>query len=277
VFLQRLKQPSLLILLALCACTSTQERAVNDISAAWRDHTSLPQVASIDETLTIEAAYRIQTRVVRERLNGERPAGFKAGLTSAATQARFKTNGPVAGVLYVQGARRSGDTLRLSELRGLTLETEVAFRIGADITKKLPDIAALQRHIDGIAPAIELPDLDYRQPQQLRAADIVATNVAAAAYIVGEFVEPARRDPNAAAPKLVCAGREVNAGTARDALGDQWQAALWLVNTMIEQGWKIERGQVLLTGALGRALPAQSGHCVANYGEWGELEFNVTN
>jgi 2-keto-4-pentenoate hydratase len=267
----------LLICIALGACASTQQRAVRDISTAWRDHTSLPQVASIDETLTIATAYRIQTRVVRERLQGARPAGFKAGLTSAPTQARFKASGPVAGVLFAEGARRSGDTMKLSERRGLTLETEVALRIGTDITQKLSDIAALQRHIDGIAPAIELPDLDYQQPQQLSAVDIVASNVAAAEYIVGEFAAPEHRDPNAAAPRLVCDGREVNAGKARDALGDQWQAALWLVNTMIEQGWKIERGQVLLTGALGRALPAQPGHCVASYGEWGELEFNVTS
>jgi 2-keto-4-pentenoate hydratase len=154
-------------------------------------------------------------------------------------------------------------------------------RIGTAITRPLADVAALRNHIDGIAPAIELPDLDYVDAQSLDAIDIVATNVAAASYIVGEFIPPQQRDPNAAAVRLVCNDQEMLTGEARDALGDQWQAALWLVNQMLAQGWKMQPGQVLLTGALGRAVPALPGHCVASYqagaDEWGPLEINIAH
>lgn len=267
-----------LICIVLSSCSSPQRRVVDEIVTSWREHRSLP---NIDETLTINSAYQVQTRSVRAKLDGDTPAGFKAGLTSAPSQARFKTNEAVAGVLFKEGARKSADTLRLSELRGLYIEVEIAMRIGTTIDRPLDDVAALRTHIDGIAPAIELPNLDYTQPlQALDAIDVIATNVSAANYIVGEFVSPQQRDPNTVAIRLDCNDKEMFTGQARDSLGDQWQAALWLVNKMVAEGWKIQPGQILLTGALGRAVPATPGHCVASYhvasGRWATLEINVT-
>lgn len=258
----------------LTACASTHERSSQKLYDAWRTGASLPLAHNIDETLTIESAYRVQRDLVRRRLAGARPAGFKAGLTSPPSQARFHAAGPIAGVLPVPPSQTPA-VLHLSKLRGLNIETEVALRVSMPIRQRLADVNEMKQHVDGIAAAIELPNLDYTTPAQLTALDIVASNVAAAYFLVGEFESPQRRDPNAAAPRLTCAGKEVNAGQARDALGDQWQAALWLVNTMVEQGWSIEPGQILMTGALGRMVPAQPGHCIASYGDWGTLEVNV--
>lgn len=265
-----------LIFLVLAACSSTPQRFVDEIVTSWREQRPLP---NIDETLTINTAYRIQTRSVRTRLQGASPAGFKAGLTSAPAQARFKTDHAVAGVLFKEGERKSADTLRLSELRGLHVEVELAMRIGTTIDKPLADVAALREHINGIAPAIELPNINYANIQAIDVVDLIATNVSAANYIVGEFISPEQRDPNSVAVRLTCNDQDMMSGTARDALGDQWQAALWLVNTLLEQGWKFEPGQILLTGALGRAIPAAAGRCVASYHAadqpWGTLTVNV--
>lgn len=266
-----------LICAALSGCASPARRAVQDVTSAWTEHRSLP---NIDETLTIKSAYEVQTNSVRAKLKGATPAGFKAGLTSPATQERFKVDHAVAGVLFKEGARKSGDTMRLNELHGLYVEVEIALRVGATIDRAVPDVAALKTFIDGIAPALELPNLDYVEPQALDVVDIVATNVAASNFIVGPFVSPQDRDPNAAYVALECNRQRMFSASARDALGDQWQAALWLVNKMVEEGWRLEPGQVLLTGSLGRAVPAKAGHCIAYYqaddSEWPTLEVNVT-
>jgi 2-keto-4-pentenoate hydratase len=258
----------------LCACVSLQQRTADEIFIAWQAQSALPLAHRIDETLTIESAYRVQHAFVQRRLDGAQPAGFKGGLTSPAAQARFGASGPIAGVLIV-GPSQTPATLQLSKLRGLNIETEVGMRVGRAITQKLRDIDDLRQHIDGIGPAVELPNLDYETPAQLTTPDIVASNVAAAYFLVGEFVPASQRDPNAANPRLACDGKEVNVGQAREALGDQWQAALWLVNTMIEQGWRIEPGQILMTGALGRMIPARPGHCRADYGDWGYIEVDI--
>jgi 2-keto-4-pentenoate hydratase len=266
-----------LICIALTGCSSPQQRIVDEIVTSWREQRVLP---NIDESLTNDSAYRVQTRSVRAKLQGANPAGFKAGLTSAPAQARFKTNDAVAGVLFKEGALQSTGTVSLREARGLHIEVEIAMRIGTAIDKPLADVAALRAHVDGIAPAIELPNLDYAQPQSLDAIDIIATNVAAAKYIVGEFVSPQQRDPNAVDVRLTCNDEEMFTGKGSDSLGDQWRAALWLVNKTLEQGWQIEPGQILLTGSLGKMLPGATGHCVASYHtnhtQWASLEINVT-
>jgi 2-keto-4-pentenoate hydratase len=221
--------------------------------------------------LTTADAYRIQTRIVKRVLQGASPIGFKAGLTSAPAQERFDTREPIAGVL-LQSPAQTPEVLRLAELRGLHIETEVAMRVGTSIRAPIDSIATLRTHIDAIGPAVELPNLDYESPEAVTALDIIATNVAAAYFIVGDLAAQTERDANAVTATLTCNGQELSKGAGRDALGDQWAAALWLVNTVIASGWTIEPGHLLLTGAMGRMVPAAAGACIGDFGDWGRIE-----
>lgn len=257
----------------LSGCLTAQH--IDDaILDAWKHNEAVPLATRIDETLTIERAYALQTRIVRNTLRGETPVGFKAGLTSSAAQSRFGASGPIAGVL-ITPASQTPKELRTSTLRGLYLELEVALRVGKRIDKRVANVEELKEHIDGVAPALELPNLDYETPEQLTALDIVASNVAAAYFVTGAFTSPSRRDPNELTATLVCDGESVNVGKARDAMGDQWAAALWLVNTMIDQGWTLQPGQVLLTGALGKMIRPDAGTCVGEFGDWGSLTVHI--
>jgi 2-keto-4-pentenoate hydratase len=49
-------------------------------------------------------------------------------------------------------------------------------------------------------------------------------------------------------------------------MGDQWEALRWLVNTVLAEGYAIEPGQLLMTGALGGAHPASPGRYRAEFG-----------
>ena len=70
-------------------------------------------------------------------------------------------------------------------------------------------------------------------------------------------------------------GATLHEAQASDLLGDQWQALLWLVNRVVELGYVIELGQLLLTGALGPAHPAKQGDYVATFTGMGEIRFRV--
>ncbi len=262
------------VYLALIACAHSShiERSIEN---AWQTNSSIPLAHVVDETLTIERAYEIQTRIVRRALRDAKPAGFKAGLTSAPSRARFGATSPIAGVLLTP-AHLTPSKLDLNVLKGLYIEVEVAMRLRTPIRTRLASIDELKSHIDGIAPAIELPNLDYQDAQKLNALDIVASNVAAAYFIVGSFAPVEERDPNAVSATLECDGKELNVGQGHDAMGDQWAAALWLVNTMLDQGWTLESGQILLTGALGKMIRAQPGRCSADFGDWGRLNVQVS-
>jgi len=257
----------------LVSCTTTGRSAQAAIAAARRDGMATPLVHLIDETLTIESAYQVQRRLARAW--PQAPAGFKGGLTSSAAQQRFGTDTPVAGVLPASGRKPAGSTLSLREFTGLNIETEVAFKLGKPITRRLRDSAELQTHIAGIAPAVELPRLQFAELSQVKAVDLIASNVGAAAYMVGTFEPATQRDPNAVTTRLVCNERELLTGAGRDALGDQWQAALWLVNRVIDAGWTLQRDQILMTGALGRMVAAQPGECTASFGDWGTIGITI--
>jgi 2-keto-4-pentenoate hydratase len=255
-----------------CTATNTMER---NIENAWRTNSSIPLAHLIDETLTIERAYAVQTRLVRRELKNAAPIGFKAGLTSEAARERFNAASAIAGVL-LRPTHSTPEHLSLSVFKGLYIETEVAMRIGNPIRNPLTSVAELRSHIDGIAAAIELPNLDYERPDRLNALDIIASNVAAAHFVTSPFAPPEQRDPNQLTATLDCNGERLSTGQARDAMGDQWQAAFWLVNTMVEQGWELERGQVLLTGALGKMVRAPEGECIAHFDGWGTLSVLIT-
>jgi len=224
--------------------------------------------------LTIERAYRVQRQLVRRELGTQSPTGFKAGLTSEPAKERFRSHDAVAGVLLTVPLP-SGSRIELDEFPGLYLELEVALRIGAAVSRKLTHVDDLKLHIDGVAPAIELPNLDYESADQLNALDIIASNVAAAHFIVGGFASPDARDANRLQATLTCAGQVVNEAQGRDSMGDQWTAALWLVNALVEQGWTLEKGQILLTGSLGRMVKAPRGDCQADFRAWGTLSVRI--
>ncbi|MGH7806673.1 MAG: hypothetical protein ACRENT_01110 [Thermodesulfobacteriota bacterium] len=80
---------------------------------------------------------------------------------------------------------------------------------------------------------------------------------------------------NKATVTLTFDGQVINQGKGADALGDQWKAALWLANAIVKQGWKIEPGQMLITGVLGKMIPGKEGKYVADCGILGKIFFEV--
>lgn len=222
-----------------------------------------------------KTAYNVQKTVVEKRLAAGKCIGFKAGLTSGGSQKRFGTDAPVSGVLFASGERTGGAVIRGANYKTLMLETEIGFVTGKPITRPLADTAELRRHIKFVMPAIELPDLCFEDPGKLNVLDIIAGNVSAVDYIKGSETAVEGRDLNTVSVVLYRDGKEVNRGTGSDALGDQWEAALWLVNTVVKQGWKIEPGSILLTGALGKMVPGAPGNYTADYGDFGRISFVI--
>jgi 2-keto-4-pentenoate hydratase len=67
----------------------------------------------------------------------------------------------------------------------------------------------------------------------------------------------------------------VNQGKAADALGDQWKALLWLVNGVVEHGYTIDPGQILITGAMGKMIPGKPGKYDGDWGVLGKMSWTV--
>jgi len=229
------------------------------------------QYPTMDENM----AYAIQKDYIGKKLANETIAGFKAGLTSEKGQRKFGVDAPIAGALFESGKQTGGAIIHSALFRRPMIETEIAFIIGAPLTRPVPDIATLQKSIRAIAPVIELPDLGFSDMKRLTGSDIIAANACAKQFILGHPQPVDGIDPNTVTVVLSRDRHQINRGKGSEVSGDQWQAALWLVNKMIGQGWTLKPGQILLTGALGKMLPAKLGKYRADYGGLGEIRFEI--
>ncbi|MEW6143455.1 MAG: fumarylacetoacetate hydrolase family protein [Thermodesulfobacteriota bacterium] len=265
---------ALAVFFVFVSASGTKEGAVL-ILEAERGNRPLPVLTQQYPDLSIEDAYDIQAEYVRLKLGGDKIAGYKAGLTSKAAQEKFVVDTPVSGVLFSSGTHESTAVIEGSKFRSLVIETEIGFVAGKRIEEKIIDIARLREYIGAVLPVIELPETGFADMKKIKAQDIVAANVGSAVFITGARRPLADADPDDITVKLVSDGETLNQGKGSDALGGQWEALLWLVNSAIGNGWKIERGDILITGALGKVVPAKPGRYQAQFGELGDISFDI--
>lgn len=267
--------------LVLSACATVVDpvpEGSKRITEAWVRNEAVPLLSEhFGKELTMEAAYRIQYNALHEVPLSRAPEGFKAGLTSAAGQQQFGINEPIAGVLPGGSQLKKAEDgyhVKMRDYRKPIVEIEIGYRFAERIQYPLADVNALKAVVSEMMPVIELPDLSHAGgDKKFTGVDIIASNAGAKYFIAGPGRAPSVIDPNSVAITLYRDGEIVTQGSGRDALNDQWQALLFLVNRTLASGWIIQPGQVLITGALGKAGPLQKGVYVADYGRFGRIEF----
>jgi 2-keto-4-pentenoate hydratase len=272
-----MKLKYLVLWFVLMTSTGLSAGEIDLAEQLWQSHLHqqpIPLVSSTVPDLSVEQAYMVQRDYINKRLADDKPAGFKAGLTSKAGQNQFKVNQALAGILFDSGNLSGAESIQLSQFKRLMLETEIGFEIGSAITTSLDNQAQLKQSIKAVFPVIELPDLGFISKPT--AVDIIAANVGSAAFIKGEPLHNwAELDLNALNVTLTRNGDTVNVGQGADALGNQWEAALWLVNTIMAQGGTLEPGQFFITGAMGKMIQAKPGEYQADFGPLGSISFST--
>lgn len=230
---------------------------VDGMAAAIRDGGILPKMPG---GLSLEDAYELQKKVVGAASGGA-VAGLKAGMTAAAGQQAFGLTHPLIGSLYESGRLSSGATFPGAP--GVSLECEIGIVVDGD---GAPQSAG---------PVIEVPRMAFADEGDRNGPNLVACNIAADRYIVGEQ-QPLRDSYGDVQITLTRDGEEVCSAPASDALGGPQAALAWMLNEARQRGLDIADGMLLITGACGGIHPAVPGHYVADYGDFGRIEFTVT-
>ena len=274
----------LLTLALLIACISSAPAKATDGSADdWADIVQLelahgqpmPLLSVYYDQLNNASAYDIQRALVVHEMRKKRViGGFKAGFTQAALRAKYRTKEPVSGVLFLDAGFKDGDEIDLGLFKKPMLEVEIGYVLRSPITRQLHSVADLKTYISHAVPAVEIPDLNYVNVGGLNANDIIATNVAASRYVVGKpFVLSDLAKVNEIRVALYRDEQVIDTGAASDALGNQLEALLWLVNDAYGHGWHLQAGQLLITGTLGKMNPGLPGSYRADYGLGRTLSF----
>ena len=235
-----------------------------------------PLLAGVVPAFDLELAYDIQRALVAFETPRRQIGGYKGGFTGETARRRFGLDGPVSGVLFADGSLRDGARLSLRHFHQLMVEIEIGFVLRSPIRRPMKSIEDLRTYVRAAVPAVELPDLRYADMKTITGLDIVATNMGAAHYLVGEPLPLSRFEQvNALEVVLYRDGEVIDSGRGDAAMGNQLQALFWLVNHLHDAGWPLEPGHVLLTGTLGRINAAEAGTFRADYGDRASVEFVI--
>ena len=269
---------SLLVGVALCASSTSVSAGDLDALAqllleAHRKGAAMPILSLQHPDLDNQKAYAIQKIYVTQRLASDRLAGFKAGVTSKAAQQSLGLRRPATGVLFESGRRSNGAVNGKSGFGGLFLETEIGFIVGKTIQPQ-GERVNVHEIVRAVVPVIEVPDINFTDRTKRKGADLLAANVASAQFIVGQPIQ-VDFDINAISVSLKRDGQTLSSGRGSDAMSDQWIALQFLIHTMRKQGYTLQPGHILITGSLGKLVPGEPGHHVADFGALGTIHFVV--
>jgi 2-keto-4-pentenoate hydratase len=202
--------------------------------------------ASLEEAYAIRAAFQ----EIEEQEGRGAVAGWKIGLTTPVMQKLCGVGEPCCGAIFVREVHHRRAELRAADYCRLGVETEIAFRLGADLPRG-GGRGTIAAAVDGAMAAIELiEDLgaDYKR---LDARAMIAGNVWNAGIVVGDPVAEWREiDLPGATARLSINGREIGSGSGGDVMGSPLNALAWLADTLAGAGTPLRRGMIVMTGSM---------------------------
>jgi 2-keto-4-pentenoate hydratase len=245
---------------ALAACPSDEEvvRFVEDWQSK-RPARALPvsnvQDAACARDKIVTALGRSQGRVV----------GYKAGLTAKAVQERFKADGPVSGVLFEAMILPDGAAVPAAYGARPVWEADMLLVVKDEGINAATTPEAALRHISGMRPFIELPDLALAPTETLDGTQLLAINVAARLGVAGPEVPLSSNKDTIdllAATKIVAtdaSGATLAESTGAATLGNPLNAVVWLVQDLAKSGRSLKAGDLISVGSFTPLTPPKPG------------------
>jgi 2-keto-4-pentenoate hydratase len=242
--------------------TALVEALARQLDEAWEKRKPIAPLSEANG-LTVDEAYAIQSRWTDLRLaRGERLIGRKIGLSSRAMQEQMGVNEPDYGSLW--GSRFFPAAGGRAEMpAGLFLqpraEGEFAFLIGRPLVAARVTPQDVLASTEAVAVAVEVVDsriTDWR----IQLTDTVADNASYGALAVGPWSRSLRTaDLRTLGMLIHHNGRLAVEGIGAAALGNPARAVAWLANKLTTFGVRLEPGDIVLSGSLGRAIPVHGG------------------
>jgi 2-keto-4-pentenoate hydratase len=209
--------------------------------------------------LTVEQAYAIQQVLMGKRLENHKIVGRKVGLTSKAMQQLLGVDQPDFGLLLDDMQILDGGNCPVNELIQPKVEPEIAFVMAQDLSG--PNLSAEQvlAATAYVVPALEIVDSRIIN-WQIKLADTVADNASSSRFVLGSSQHPPEAfDLRLMGMLLWKNGELIETGAGAAALGHPANAVAWLGNKLAEFGAGFKAGEVVLPGALCKALAVERG------------------
>lgn len=239
----------------------TRKDIARKIYQCTQERTPMPLLTAAYPDLDLADAYHIQNNVVSLFTNaGSRIKGYKIGLTSKAVQQLVSSTEPNFSPLLNHMFKPEADELVRAQWLTPVVESEMAFMIKHRLAGPGINVADVIHATDFVLPAIEIADFRVARAAGMDVRDITADMGAAGGVVLGgNPVSLLDIDIRTVNCSLVVNGEERANGAASAVLGNPLSAVAWLANKLSEFGLALEPGQVILSGAMHNAQPAEAG------------------
>jgi 2-keto-4-pentenoate hydratase len=245
-------------------------KALFDAVSAGKDK---PVLSGDHEGVTLDFAYAVQKDYLWLRCDGgDSVSGYKGALTAAGGQKNFGIDHALTGVLLASGEVSDGATVDPVGFTQMAMETELGYEVSRTVSSPLGADDDLP--IGKVRMMIEFADLGFADKAAMNVYDLVAGNSGQAMYLKGPEIDKTV-NLDEVQVTLRHNGSELHVGVGTDSLGSQYDALRFLINQTVAQGYVIEPGQVLITGALGGPEPGTPGSYEAEYHGLGIVTFTV--
>jgi len=198
----------------------------------------------------LDEGYAIQQAVAQRRPRSD--AGFKIGLTSAASQGAAGVTAPIAGRLAHADLRPNLARIALPRNHLRVVEAEVIFEMGSDLPAghapfTVEQVAAT---ICAAFAGIEICDTRFVDSDESSLALIVADNSNADLLVKGDRLTEDDVKALAALPvTLERRGQPAIRGSTAKVLDHPFRSVTWLANWLAQRGEYLRRGQLIASGS----------------------------
>lgn len=236
--------------------TRSLDALAERLDEAARTGRATPQL-SLDHDLSEDDAYAIQLRSIERRLaRGESRVGIKMGLTSRAKMRQVGVHEVIWGQLTDAMRVEDGGSTPIGRYVHPRVEPEVAFILGSRIDRPM-SAAEAWRHVDAVAPALEIIDSRYEN-FEFALPDVIADNSSSSGFVVGPHGSPSI-DVDGLGLVLSLDGREVQFGSTSAILGHPARSLAAATRLVTQRGLSLEPGWIVLAGGATAAEPLRPG------------------
>ena len=251
------------------------EQAAKLIWNCW--HTGDTMTRLPDELCpqTREEGYAIQAHF--ENFSDRPIFGWKIAATSIAGQNHIGVSGPLAGRILQERVFQPNTTLDFGANRMAVAEPEFAFRMGETLIPRPDEYsqAEVVSAVDGLHPAIEIPDSRFHDFASVGEEHLIADNACAHEFVIGPQMPDSWRslDLSKHAVTISILNGISNKGIGSNVLGDPRLALTWIVNELSRNNISLIAGSTVATGTCTTPIGIKAGDTItADFGTLGGLQ-----
>ena len=234
---------------------------------------NLPNVSQHNDSLSLKDAYVIQKKFAG-RLGTGKTLGYKAAFFDLSSRNKFKFTEPMSGILKSGCVFTNEQVIKLEDFPGLRLELELGYRLKQEI-KSSSDTVRINNNWFELVPVIEMPQIRFNSIEGISAVDLIAGNVAASCWLEAPSIPTFDFSELDQMEVKMFANKKMIEKVYGDGVGGQKDALAWLIEHLLLRNVRLRKGDLLITGKLGKIHTPVAGRYVVEYGSLSKLTFSI--